>query len=378
MTNDAVALLVRLLEIESTTGREARVARFLATAMAAHGFDAHIDEAGNAVGVREGPTSAGPWRDIVLLGHLDTVPGRINVRLDGDVLTGRGAVDAKGPLAAFAIAASRATLEPGTRVIVIGAVEEEGSSRGARHVATQYRPDTCVIGEPSGWDAITLGYKGSLRVEYRHERLAGHSAGPDGAVAEDALDWWQSTRVHVAALNRERKSTIFERVQSRLGGINTATDGLVDSVVATASFRLPPELDGLALFEAARESASAGHVRLLGHEPAFRTTRSNPLARPFVAAIRAVGGEPRFKLKTGTSDMNVVGPAWGCPIVAYGPGDSALDHSPDEHVRISEYLRSIDVLTDAIGEISRGDSRPLGGDRDTGEIRDHRFHAARR
>jgi LysW-gamma-L-lysine carboxypeptidase len=49
-------------------------------------------------------------------------------------------------------------------------------------------------------------------------------------------------------------------------------------------------------------------------------------------------------LKTGTSDMNVVGPAWHCPILAYGPGESALDHTPDERISLSEYLRSIEIL----------------------------------
>ena len=42
-----------------------------------------------------------PTRDIVLLGHMDTVPGDIPIRREGDVLYGRGSVDAKGPLAAF-------------------------------------------------------------------------------------------------------------------------------------------------------------------------------------------------------------------------------------------------------------------------------------
>jgi LysW-gamma-L-lysine carboxypeptidase len=65
-------------------------------------------------------------------------------------------------------------------------------------------------------------------------------------------------------------------------------------------------------------------------------------------AIRAGAGRPRFKLKTGTSDMNIVGPVWQCPIIAYGPGDSSLDHTPDEHVKIPEFLRSIDILTSAI------------------------------
>jgi LysW-gamma-L-lysine carboxypeptidase len=46
--------------------------------------------------------------------------------------------------------------------------------------------------------------------------------------------------------------------------------------------------------------------------------------------------------------MNVVGPAWGCPLVAYGPGDSALDHTPHEHIVLVEYLAAIRVLTRAL------------------------------
>jgi LysW-gamma-L-lysine carboxypeptidase len=60
------------------------------------------------------------------------------------------------------------------------------------------------------------------------------------------------------------------------------------------------------------------------------------------------GVKPTFKVKTGTSDMNVVGPIWRCPIVAYGPGDSALDHTPDEHVDIADYLRAINILKDVM------------------------------
>ena len=61
--------------------------------------------------------------------------------------------------------------------------------------------------------------------------------------------------------------------------------------------------------------------------------------------IRQEGGRPTFKKKTGTSDMCLVGPAWKCPIAAYGPGDSNLDHTPGEHIVLAEYLKSIDVLT---------------------------------
>jgi LysW-gamma-L-lysine carboxypeptidase len=46
--------------------------------------------------------------------------------------------------------------------------------------------------------------------------------------------------------------------------------------------------------------------------------------------------------------MNVVGPAWGCPIVAYGPGDSSLDHTPEERIELAEYLRAVRVLSDVL------------------------------
>jgi LysW-gamma-L-lysine carboxypeptidase len=50
--------------------------------------------------------------------------------------------------------------------------------------------------------------------------------------------------------------------------------------------------------------------------------------------------------KTGTSDMNVYAKAWDCPMVTYGPGDSDLDHAPDEHIHLAEYDRAVSVLTD--------------------------------
>jgi LysW-gamma-L-lysine carboxypeptidase len=81
----------------------------------------------------------------MLLGHIDTVTGDIGVRIDGDVLYGRGAVDAKGPLAAFASAAAQSLIPDGWRVVVIGAVEEEiASSTGAHHARECFAPDLCI------------------------------------------------------------------------------------------------------------------------------------------------------------------------------------------------------------------------------------------
>jgi hypothetical protein len=89
------------------------------------------------------------------------------------------------------------------------------------------------------------------------------------------------------------------------------------------------------------------------YEPAWRSDRNNFLVRSFMAAIRENAPEirPSLLTKTGTSDMNVVGPAWSCPIVAYGPGDSTLDHTPNEHIHLDEYWRAINILADTIRNI---------------------------
>ena len=81
---------------------------------------------------------------------------------------------------------------------------------------------------------------------------------------------------------------------------------------------------------------------------AYRAEKNTPLVRSFLGAIRQHGGSPTFTVKSGTSDMNITAPVWQCPAVAYGPGDSDLDHTPDEHIVLSEYQRAIQVLAEVL------------------------------
>lgn len=347
---DPIRLLERMVGIPSVSGEEGELAAFLVRTMDALGFDAHIDAAGNAVGTKEGPRGrdGAEVRELVLLGHMDTVPGVVPRRIEDGRLYGRGSVDAKGPLATFVVACARARVAPGARLVVVGAVEEETStSKGARFRAELHRPEACLIGEPSGVDAITLGYKGCLRVDYRLEQPGGHGAGPQGAVAERAAAFWQD----LLALAHEHdagREPLFERLLPSLSSIRTDSDGLTDAVAMTVGFRLPPECDTGALRERLTALADGAHLRFYGEEPAWTSPRTTPLARAFVRALREADLKPRLKHKTGTSDMNVLGPVWQCPILAYGPGDSTLDHTPDEHVVLDEYLRAIDVLGAAL------------------------------
>jgi len=345
MSVDPVQLLQELVAIPSLSGEEEAAVAYLTGVMEALGMAAEVDEAGNAVGVRERPDGEGRIaQETVLLGHIDTVPGEIPVRIEDGRLYGRGSVDAKGPLAAFVMAAARAELAPGRRVVVVGAVEEEAASKGARHVADLYRPDACIIGEPSGWDGVTLGYKGRLLLEYTWRQPMSHSAGPQEGVAEAAVDWWNQIAARAEATNR-RRERLFDQLFAGLHHIHTESDGLTSSVVARVGLRLPPDFDPAAFADEASEMAGPASVRASGHVPAFRASRQTEVVRAFNVALRQRGRRPRYKLKTGTSDMNVVGPRWGCPIVAYGPGDSRLDHTPQEQIAIDEYVQATEILT---------------------------------
>jgi LysW-gamma-L-lysine carboxypeptidase len=363
MTFHEIAFLEQLVAIPSPSGHETEVAAFLVNQMRLLGFDAHIDGAGNAIGT-VGPANEGPL--IALVGHIDTVPGAIPVRIEDGTLYGRGSVDAKGPFATFVCATARAFLAGALRgrVVLVGAVEEEtASSRGAHFILNTYAPNYCVIGEPSGWDRVTLGYKGRLLIHYSREQPAAHSAGALRAAPEHLVDFWMAVQSRCAAHNHNRER-LFEQISPSLRHIITTGDGLHDRVEATIGLRLPEGVEPLALAEELRtlnpnetneDLPGTTTLRFEGACPAFRSERTTPLAGRFVRSIRAAGGKPGFLHKTGTSDMNVVGPAWQCPIVAYGPGDSRLDHTPDEHLSLDEYQKAIAVLTAVLSELPEGD-----------------------
>jgi [amino group carrier protein]-lysine/ornithine hydrolase len=345
MNQDHIDLLKGLVEIYSPNGQEKEAVTYLVTRMNALGYQAHIDPIGNAVGILgDGP------REIMLLGHIDTVPGEITVRQEGDLLWGRGTVDAKGPLAAFTCAVSDLTPPPGWRIRVVGAVGEEGNSRGAKYLRDNHAPipEMVIIGEPSGANQITLGYKGSAWFRCTVQRQLAHTAGSAESGPEAAVAFWNRIKAHTQLVNQGH-DRVFEQISPTLREINTDSDGFSEIVQMNIGFRLPPGVtvaDAAALIESL--AAEGETVELIDGLPPYRSNKNNPLVRAFMGGIRAAGERPKFVLKTGTADFNVVGPEWKCPIIAYGPGDSSLDHTPHEHISLSEFSQSVAVLNHAL------------------------------
>lgn len=355
----ARALLEAVVRTPSVSGDERAVVRLLVAALAPYVDRAWVDAAGNA----RAEAGTGP-RTLLFLGHVDTVPGALPVRVEDGVLHGRGAVDAKGAAVAAAVALARAPRAVRARLTLrwAGAVEEEvASSRGARHLlADLAEPDLLVVGEPSGADAITLGYKGRLRLRLEARRPLAHSAREEPTAAEALVAAWGRVRDWAQAVHAADAAppSAFDRLQVALLGLATESDGLEDRARADVSFRLPPAwppgrvaaaVAVLDLGDGVRGVVDAG-------EPPVRGPSDGALARAFRVAIRAAGMRPGRKVKTGTSDWNVVAPVWtACEALAYGPGDAALDHTPHEHLPLDEFDRAVAVLEEVLRALGAAD-----------------------
>lgn len=337
----ARGLLREMVSIPSPTGEEQAATEHLAAWLREHGREAHLDDVGNV---------RAPGDDAVLLtSHVDTVPGNIEVREADGELWGRGSVDATGPLCAMAVAAVE------TGVSFVGVVGEETDSRGARHlVADRDPPAALVNGEPSGWDAVTLGYRGFLAGTARAETDSTHSSRPEPNAIQQLLAWWQDVEATFAAGGREAggsEESIFESVTAKPVAIDggLVADGHAVTAEMAVRFRLPPDVTAAEL----RERVADDRVALDWDEPIPPTVQSprTDLARAFRVAIRDAGGDPGLLRKTGTSDMNVFADRWDLPMVTYGPGNAALDHAPDERLDLEAYDRSIDVLIEVASRV---------------------------
>jgi LysW-gamma-L-lysine carboxypeptidase len=338
---DPAALLDDLLRIPSPTGAVDAAAARLAALAGDAGFDVERDGAGN---VRMSWGSGDAAGAVVLLGHLDTVPGDIPVRLTDGCLHGRGAVDAKGPLAAALAATSRLERRADRPVVVIAACDEEGASLGARHLRNGVPPAALIVLEPSGWDTITTGYRGCVRLSATVTRGAAHHAGPESGAADCLVDALAVLRSDLAGT----AGRAVDRVQVRVNALTVDGAGGAESATAGIELRIP--LGAGVEDVLGRAAALLGDATIAVHSSceAVAVSRSNPAVRALARAISASGGRPRYTTKTGTSDLNVVLPAWHCPAAVYGPGDCALDHTPRESIDIAELRTGTDVLEAAL------------------------------
>ncbi|MEI7844475.1 MAG: [LysW]-lysine hydrolase [Chloroflexota bacterium] len=336
--------LTGLVSNFSPSGSESPAVHWLISRMAALGFtQAFKDDAGNAVGIMgDGP------RQVVLLGHIDTVPGEIPVRIEEEILYGRGSVDAKGPLACFVDAVSLTGPIAGWQFVVIGAIEEERNSKGARYIVPLYKPAFAIIGEPNRWDRIALGYKGSAWASLTNKSKQFHSAHAGESACESAINTWLAVKSFADEFNSKKEKT-FDQLLLTLRGMESGADGFEQWARLNIGVRLPIDMSPQDWYSKLAEIAHGASIEPSGFAvPAWACEKNSLLVRAMLSGIRANGGTPSFVYKTGTADLNIVAHVWRCPSVVYGPGDSSLDHTPDEHISLVEYQKAVLVLTSSL------------------------------
>jgi [amino group carrier protein]-lysine/ornithine hydrolase len=364
MSEQAVRFLTNLLGIYSPSGKEEDAANFLDMELGKMGFEVGKDAIGNVIGV------VGEGEPVILLcGHMDTVAGHLPLRIEEGKIYARGAVDAKGPLAAMVMAALAAGTEPTFKgkILVAAVVEEEATSRGVKHLITQgIKADYAIFGEPSGVENVTIGYKGQIQLKIVLKTETGHASTPwlyDNSL-EKSIELWEQIKNASSYPSLDPSASPYNAVTAclvRLVG-GRATSVVPFEAEMNLDVRVPIQFSTTQVFEqiqkiitkyqAANPKVSVKATVLDTVEP-FEVNKSSPLVHVLSSSVRKVLNKPATLLhKTGTGDMNILGKAMNLPIVTYGPGDSHLDHTLDEHIDVKEYLDSIAVYKETLLKLS--------------------------
>jgi LysW-gamma-L-lysine carboxypeptidase len=246
-------------------------------------------------------------------------------------------------------------------------VEEEATSRGVKYLITQgIKADYAIFGEPSGVENVTIGYKGQIQLKIVCKTETGHSSTPwmyDNAL-EKAYELWAQIKNASSYPSLDPSASPYNAVTACLVKVmgGRATSVVPFEVEMFLDVRVPIQFSTAQVFEQIEKIITKYHVAnpkvsvkatVLDTVEPFEVNKASPLVHVLSSSVRKVLNKPAMLLhKTGTGDMNILGKALNMPIVTYGPGDSHLDHTLDEHIEISEYLNSIEVYKETLVKLS--------------------------
>ncbi|MEM3397739.1 MAG: N-acetyl-lysine deacetylase [Nitrososphaerota archaeon] len=307
----------------------------------------YVDDVGN-IFLRRGSRG----KTILLAGHLDTIPGEIDIKLDQETIYGRGAVDAKGPLAAFIIGGMLANLEnDNSKVIVVGLVREEDDGLGAKHLVEEsFKSDHIIVGEPTNL-GVAVAYRGSILIRVSAYTLGGHSSAP--YIGESALD---KLIQFINVINTKYSGVDFDEISCAFTVLRAGDwlNNLPKKGEAYANIRYPPGHNPEDILREIENIARSTRVEfeVLSVEKPVRVSVNTDAVRALLRSMLKLNMKPRVVKKTGTSDMNTL-IAISRSITAFGPGDSRLAHTDHERINVDEVVTAARIISNALNELSR-------------------------
>ena len=319
---DPLELTKSLVALETPTGSERPATDFLDAALSRAGYTTLRQQVSagrhNLFAFREPPA-------LVFSTHVDCVPPYVPLSEDADTIRGRGSCDAKGLAAAMIAAAEQLASRGERRIGLLFLVGEENGSDGAR-AAADFGPRGRFIinGEPTE-NRLSIGQKGSLRVNLDAEGRAAHSAYPDeGASAIAAL---------LDTLERIRRMPL---PSDALLGPSTLNVGLINGGIAPNV--LAPHATAQVLFRIVEPPAGLKQQILALLAP--NVSASFPVELPFYKGGTAPAGWDTTVVSF-SSDLPFL-TSWG-EGYQLGPGTIRVAHSPHEHIRKADLLRGVEL-----------------------------------
>lgn len=361
---DPISLAKALIAAESVTPAAGEVFDVAERALAQAGFTVTriTFQAEGTPAVENLYATRGSGRHLAFAGHLDVVPPGpledwdtppFDPAIDGDTLSGRGAVDMKGGVAAM-IAAGADWAQSGAegQVSFVITGDEEGPAVNGtlplmQWCAERTRFDGCIVGEPTSrtrlGDTIKVGRRGSLsgtvvvggrqgHVAYQH---AAHNPVPEclaigaalNASLDDGTDEFAPSNLEIVSVDVGNTAwnvippSIALRFNVRFNDIWT-----VESLQAELSARI----------KAAAPDADAT-ISFLPSFGAF-LTRDTALIEAVSDAVEAsTGVRPEATTGGGTSDARFIKDF--CPVVEFGDVGTTM-HQVNERTSIAQ-LRAL-------------------------------------
>jgi acetylornithine deacetylase len=318
---DLVDLARALIDIDSTTGREGEACRFLSGELRSRGYE--VTEQPVSDGRFNVLALASPQPHVVLSTHIDCVPPFFPSRVDGGVLYGRGACDAKGALAAQVIAAERLRQAGERKLGLLFVVGEERGSDGAIR-ANELAPGARFLlnGEPTD-SRLGRATRGVLRVKLVASGRAAHSSQPDRGV--NAIDKLIDALVELRGLSLPNDPELGRTFYS----VGIVSGGIAPNVI-------PPNAEAELLFRTVSEGAAVLEC--------LAPLRSR-VAIEHVLEVKPVRLRtlPGYEAETFafTTDIPLL-PRWGEPLL-FGPGSVLDAHTDNDHVSLAELSAAADT-----------------------------------
>ncbi len=374
MVKEAIDFLKKCIEIYSPSGQEEEYSKFIAGFLENKGFKVNFDRVGNLIAEKgEGKP------ELLLVSHLDTIPGELPVIEKDGKIFGRGAVDCKPSLAAMVYSISQINFEQRDvgKIVFAGIVREEDSLEGIQEfMKSNVNPDFSIFGEPTKINQICIGYKGRICIGFRVLSQSGHVASSWQYInsIEVALEiWniikgvcWQLTEQHCPT-NEPKK--YFNKIIPNLSLISGGQ--YTNCVPATCEMhidiRFPPEISSqLILSEIRRcvldfkkiyENNAKGEFQIQENISSLIEGYEISGNELIVGALRwaiynTMREKPTLIKKTGTTFINQIGIDFNIPSITYGPGDPRIEHTNEEFIEIEEYKKSIEIFNKFISKLN--------------------------